>query len=396
MDAEVAIVGAGPAGLATAAFLLHARPELRGRVLVLEKRRFPRDKPCAGAIGRRGEALLGSIGIEVDAPGVVVAGVAYRAQGRERIVRDVGPVGRVVRRIEWDHALARAVTARGAVVVEDAAVQRVHVCASHVEVSWPGGAARARALVGADGVGSVVRRQVLGPLAPKWHAQAVEVDTPAVPGDAERDLLVFDTSRRDLNGYTWHFPTVVAGEPLVCRGAYLLRPAGRGGIEIDGVLADELAERGLRPRDYGKKRFAERGFDPSARVAVPRVLLVGEAAGIDPVTGEGIAQALQYGATAGRYLASRLATAALGFEDFRAEVGGDSVGRDLRVRELGCGLFYGSKRPHLERFLLAQSDFIRVGLRHFSGRPWGAGSVARAGASAAAWTLRWAASGGRS
>ena len=65
------------------------------------------------------------------------------------------------------------------------------------------------------------------------------------------------------------------------------------------------------------------------------------------------------------------------------------MGRDLRVRELGCNLFYGTQREHLERFLLAQPEFIRVGLRHFSGRPWGAGPLLRASAGAAAWTLRW-------
>ena len=49
---------------------------------------------------------------------------------------------------------------------------------------------------------------------------------------------------------------------------------------------------GLDLSGYKKKRYAERGFSPHEPASAPRLLLVGEAAGIDPITGEGIAQAL--------------------------------------------------------------------------------------------------------
>ena len=55
---DVVIVGGGPAGTTTALALTHAAPELASRLLVLEKARYPRDKPCAGALGRRGDGLL--------------------------------------------------------------------------------------------------------------------------------------------------------------------------------------------------------------------------------------------------------------------------------------------------------------------------------------------------
>ena len=64
---DVAIVGAGPAGLATALFLVDREPSLAGRVAVFERATLPRDKPCAGALGGRGEKLLASVGVGVEA-----------------------------------------------------------------------------------------------------------------------------------------------------------------------------------------------------------------------------------------------------------------------------------------------------------------------------------------
>src|SRR5207244_591408 len=114
--------------------------------------------------------------------------------------------------------------------------------------------------------------------------------TPPVESDVARELILFDVSNRALPGYYWDFPTILDGEPLVCRGVYYLaRGAEAPRIEIQDVLAEELRTRGLDISKFRKKRYAERGFHRAAPIAVRRVLLVGEAAGIDPVTGEGIA-----------------------------------------------------------------------------------------------------------
>jgi hypothetical protein len=119
------------------------------------------------------------------------------------------------------------------------------------------------------------------------------------------------------------------------------------------------------------------------------VLLIGEAAGIDPVTGEGIAQAIQYGAVAGGYLAKKLRISDLTFGDWRHEVMNTMIGHDLAVRTLGVGAFYGAYRPHVERFLLETPEFVRLGIQHFGGKRWRYSAIAKATWGAAWNVARW-------
>ncbi len=389
-ETAVLIVGGGPAGVATALFLTHAAPALTDRIIILEKETYPREKFCAGAIGTRGDRLLSSIGITVDVPSVPIDGMGFRAMGKTTLVRE-GGIGRVIRRIEYDAELARIAKRRGIEIIEDAKVGSLRRVASGFEVDSSKGLFRCSVLIGADGVGSVVRRG-LGFGSTRYRAQALEIDTEAAQDDLPRDVLLFDASHRELPGYYWDFPTIVDGRELMCRGVYLLSSSGETPrVQIQDVLDQELQRRGLSLSRYRKKRFAERGFEPHQPIAQPHVLLVGEAAGIDPVTGEGIAQALFYGATAGRYVADRLPTGTFGFEDWPAEVRRTRVGRDLLVREQGVQLFYGNARPRVERFLHASPEFIRLGLQHFAGKRWSKPRAVQAALQALGHTALWGA-----
>ena len=381
----VVIVGGGPAGTTTALALAKAAPELAKDTVLLEKERYPRDKYCAGALGGRGVAILESLGALPDVPHVPVWGVSLRAKGSERATRVPGPaIGRVVRRIEFDAALAGAVKERGVEVREGARVLGIEKSADGAVVRTSEGEIFAGLVVGADGVGSVVRKAMgLSPGA--LRAQVLELDTEPVEGDRPRDLLHFDAEDHALDGYAWDFPTIVDGQGLVCRGVYWLKRPGRDGKELHDLLGARLRAMGLDIARYKNKRFAERGLDPLEVVARGPMMLVGEAAGIDPVTGEGIAQAIEFGALAGRFIAERRPPEAWNRVFFRSRLGGD-----LRIRRRFVDLFYGPPRAALESFLLDCPEMSYVGCQHFAGRKHDAWKLVRVFARGAVRATRYA------
>lgn len=365
-DVEVAIVGGGPAGLSTALFLAKARPDLTERIVVLEKKAYPRDKYCAGAVAARADALLASAGVRVDVPSVVIDGLSVRTQQGSGVNRH-GRIGRVVRRIEFDHELASGVRAKGIRIEENARAIALAVNHDGAIITTPRGELRARVVVGADGVGSFVRRAAGIGSDAELLAQVIELDTELVPSDLPRDVLHFDTQDRTFAGYTWDFPTIVNGEEKVCRGVYHLRLHDRA-VDIQSILARRLAAQGLDMNRYKLKRYAERGFEPQRRQSSPRVLLVGEAAGIDGLSGEGIAQSVEYAAIAGPYIAEKLAEGDLSFRDWAVRVARTKLGIDLRLRHRLLSYYGGRHRSWFERHLLLTPEFIACSMERFAGQ----------------------------
>lgn len=361
---DLVIVGGGPAGISTALHVQAANPRIS--TVVLEKARYPREKICAGGIGARAFRWLDKLGVEVDCPMVKLDAIALRLGG-ETIVTRMPNVGVVVRRVEFDHALAKAAIARGIEVRDGCGVASFAVDDEGVRVTTEAGEElRAKAIVGADGVAGIVRKHAGFPQQ-ELRAQVVELDTEDLPVDQPRDTVVFDFDTRDLNGYAWDFPTQVAGTPMVCRGAYVIRTLGAD--DVKARLATYLRARGLDPARYRHKQYAERGWEPGAEISMPRVLLVGEAAGIDIATGEGIGQAIEYGAVAGPYLARAFDKDVFRFSDWTATVGGHHLGRQLWIRHQCFKWFYGPKRPAVERVMPRVPSLFQIAIEDFAGIP---------------------------
>ena len=282
------VVGAGPAG-STAAREIAARGH---DVLLLDRARFPRDKPCGGGVTVRCAALL-PFDISPVVEQVVSGAILSGPQGGSTIRDAGGPLTFMPRRRRLDASLVERAQEAG---VEFRDGQAVRTIVERPDGTFEvrlgnGDAHHSRVLIGADGANGVVGT-ALGFEHAAEQAVALEgnLSFPDGPPDWLRGRVALNLGWLP-GGYGWLFPK---GDHInVGVGGWKAVAGSQLRASLDAYTStlgwDPATLTGVRGHHLPMLR-------PGARLTARGVALVGDAAGlVDPLSGEGIYGAIASG-----------------------------------------------------------------------------------------------------
>lgn len=345
---DAIVVGGGPGGSTTAAFL-----GMRGRkVLLLDKEGWPRDKTCGDAISGKSISVLADLGItdtleNVDhgdvtgltfsSPNGKVVSIPFR-KGNEGISKGYVCRRMVYDNMLWQNAKGKCTAIEGATVT---AVVRESGKIVGVKAKTKDGAEkeyRGKMLIGADGVSSLVAREIRGADVDPDHTciayRAYYSGITGMNGTIEIHFV-----KSVMPGYFWIFP-LENGLANVGVGM-VMTDVKKGNVNLQKAMLDAIEQNPLF-----KERFkAAKLVSPIKAWSLPfgskkrklhadNVLLVGDAAGlVDPFSGEGIGNAMYSGRLAAR-IADEALTANDTSEVFLAKYGKqlwDGIWNELNV-----------------------------------------------------------------
>lgn len=282
---DAIVIGAGPSGTTAA-----RQCALKGlHTLLIEKKEFPRYKPCAGAVTQWALSTL-----DFEMPEDIIerelSGARFFFRGSFAEASKPFRIGILVSRSSFDNFLLQKARESGAKVLLATEARDFHVRPDHVEVTTNKGPFRGQCIVIAEGAMGGLARRIRGPFGKEGAAMTMVTEIENSQDEIDRRTqgqiqLHFDVAHR---GYGWIFPH---------RGYYSI---GIGGIRGRIGNPSKLLRDFLTKHDFDRRQKLWSHFIPAGgirrKVAEHRVLLVGDAAGfVDSFVGEGIGYAILSG-----------------------------------------------------------------------------------------------------
>ena len=334
---DVIIVGAGPGGSSAAYGLAKAGL----RVLLLEKEKMPRYKPCGGGLTSKVRDILDFDFSPAIEQTITRLSVAY---GAERVRADAG-IAWAVMRDKFDALLAQRAANAGAELRDAQPVTRIDFDKSGATVVTKSETLGAALVVGADGVNGIVRRAAGLPAHRRLAvALEAEMEVPSAAIDAWSGTFHLDFGAIPW-GYGWVFPKA---EHLSVGIGYLMR--GDRHHDLRAELARYI---GSEPSLKNATEMFSRGHRVPLggqfnRYHAPRAVLVGDAAGVvDPFTAEGIYYAIRSGQIAAEEIArafqrgcgSTVLTSGFDLSPYTRRINAE-INSDFRYAWLAAQVFY--------------------------------------------------------
>jgi flavin-dependent dehydrogenase len=292
-SAEIAIIGAGPAGAHLA-----TRLASEGRGVVLFDPKGAWEKPCGGGVPTRALREFGFILESTSYPRKLVRRITMISPLGRRVSLTLDePFAVYSRRILNGLVLDRAIQA-GAEFVRESVCEFSRNGDGWAISTDAGNLYRAKFLVGADGAASFTRRRLVGifpkqdlALAFGYNVDCGDKRSYSDETDSEMDEVIIRFPR-DFTGYLWAFP-----RPGVMNFGVASKLGERTSDQLRALLGDFVADYygGVMPAAESLTFFGAK--IPTLDLASWRDLqtigegwaLIGDAAGFaDPITGEGI------------------------------------------------------------------------------------------------------------
>jgi geranylgeranyl reductase family protein len=323
IEFDVIIVGAGPAG-STAAKILSGKGY---KILLLDKEKFPRDKPCGGGIPQRVIRRFPYIMEDNIIEDSVYGGIAHTPDLNDEVkLEKDAPIGATIIRQKFDNHLLQLALKNGAVLKEKKLVTDIKILEDKANVFTDDGSSfESKIVIGADGIQSIVAKKI-GLANPKRNPavcifEEIQVDSNVLDSYfGKKKLTHIYMKFQGINGYGWIFPKKHHLNLGICAFSLHEKDSNKkiNLKELYYKYIKILNESKVIPNDLAHDNIKGGQFPlyPLEKTFANRVILCGDAAGfINPFSGEGIYYAMS-SAEIGAKLIDKALSSGKADEDF--------------------------------------------------------------------------------